>query len=592
MVNHGKLITCMAVFGISILAYFLLRESKQPVGDLVGWNRLSGDDMQQPSNADADFQAQRSFDRRELNRQQLDRAEIINRANIESIRRRQQTLNELARLRERKSVFISDVPVLEQTNSLRITNRFATNGAQVQNRQVIRNNFFSDPDFVSSGASRSSSRPLGNPRQAALNTAQTEKAAYDFVRPATQSPPEIIGSGTSTLLDEMLLGENTEYDAGQQNSAGSYSATNHPAMPQEVSVISQEILMTPPGNRVLTAPQASPGEPVLHTPRTSSPTQNDGSYDEMLLLPPANQSTLNQTKIPPTILQQVSQQVEYGKTLARRGAIYAARDEFVGAVRLISETLDQQTGGRRFSNALVEGFMALDEAEDFVSRDNQSHVILDVKRIAAYHRTDVLKRGANDLTPQQAMQQYYAHAERRLVDACGGHACASAAFHSLGKSFALRNNIDGKSNALAVPKSMVMYRIATSVDPVNSQSRNELAVLLARNGQLENAKQHLLTSLRINQTPAAWHNLAMIHNSLGEGGLAEQALDQFRLAQLEQGSSPSSSPVRWVSAEQLNALALPREQEIEAATRTAQRDQMQEGSTGKKTWLRPLKDWF
>ena len=58
------------------------------------------------------------------------------------------------------------------------------------------------------------------------------------------------------------------------------------------------------------------------------------------------------------------------------------------------------------------------------------------------------------------------------------------------------------------------------MDQTNSLAINELGVLLARCGQLEDAAQVLTQGLSIAPQPQMWHNLAMIHEKLGNAALA------------------------------------------------------------------------
>ena len=70
---------------------------------------------------------------------------------------------------------------------------------------------------------------------------------------------------------------------------------------------------------------------------------------------------------------------------------------------------------------------------------------------------------------------------------------------------------------------MVYYQAALLADDRNFRAGNELGVLLAKCGKLERAKQMFLRSLAISPQPATWHNLAKIHERLGETKLAAAA---------------------------------------------------------------------
>jgi hypothetical protein len=97
---------------------------------------------------------------------------------------------------------------------------------------------------------------------------------------------------------------------------------------------------------------------------------------------------------------------------------------------------------------------------------------------------------------------------------------------------------------------MVYHQAAMLVDPQNHLAANELGVLLARYEQWQEAKRVFLHSVAANPLPQTWHNLAVVHERLGEPSLAAQA--RFELNQVArqnpQAALPSRGPeVRWLS---------------------------------------------
>jgi hypothetical protein len=67
---------------------------------------------------------------------------------------------------------------------------------------------------------------------------------------------------------------------------------------------------------------------------------------------------------------------------------------------------------------------------------------------------------------------------------------------------------------------------------------NELGVLLARHGRLDEAKAALQYSARIAPQGAVWRNLAIIHHGMGEFDLAQRADWEYR-----QASSAAQTPI-------------------------------------------------
>jgi tetratricopeptide (TPR) repeat protein len=80
-----------------------------------------------------------------------------------------------------------------------------------------------------------------------------------------------------------------------------------------------------------------------------------------------------------------------------------------------------------------------------------------------------------------------------------------------------------------------------------------LGVLLARSGQLEEARDLLKQSLRVNPATQSWANLAKVHARLNEPQLAQLAKAEFiRTAQLPARVAPE---IQWKPMEQFNAEA-------------------------------------
>lgn len=203
-----------------------------------------------------------------------------------------------------------------------------------------------------------------------------------------------------------------------------------------------------------------------------------------------------------SVAQRAAQHIEYGKSLSRRGAAYAARQEFYAALTTLAQANDAQVGTNEFSHALRQGILAMKEAEDFVVRDAESQIGLNVGMVIETHQTGVLtKVEAERMTPIQAMQRYFAAAQQQLNYAGGSNVVAGEALFCLGKLHTSVSEADPTSSRLDLAKAMVYHQAALESDSNNYRSANELGVLMARSGRLEAAKELLKTSLRINPAP-------------------------------------------------------------------------------------------
>jgi hypothetical protein len=90
-----------------------------------------------------------------------------------------------------------------------------------------------------------------------------------------------------------------------------------------------------------------------------------------------------------------------------------------------------------------------------------------------------------------------------------------------------------------------LYRASLRANGANFCAANELGVLLAQSGRLEEARGLLLHSVRVSPQRVTWHNLAAVHARLGETRLAEQARAQAE-AMPQPRIVPSLPVVDWV----------------------------------------------
>jgi len=223
------------------------------------------------------------------------------------------------------------------------------------------------------------------------------------------------------------------------------------------------------------------------------------------------------------IARQADKKIRRGFELAGRRAYFAARAEFVGALRLISQGLDAQHRTTAHSRSLAAGLTALKEAEDFYPAGSRLEADLDLSSIIGGHRTPVLKEASTkDLTPMLALKSYFTFAQEQLASSAGQEVAGSMALHALGKLHAAVA-MEGGGMQAAEPKAMTFYQAALLVCPRNYMASNDLGVLLARCGNLREAEAALQHSLSIHRQPTGWQNLATVYEQLGQMELARQA---------------------------------------------------------------------
>ncbi len=239
--------------------------------------------------------------------------------------------------------------------------------------------------------------------------------------------------------------------------------------------------------------------------------------------------------------------IEAGFKLANKGALYAARSEFRQAIQAIAEALDARHGVTSHSQAIHEAFRALKEASDFAASGGG---VDRVAQIIGTHQTPALKHAAAHGVPALvAMQQYYAFAQHRMVAACGGAPVASTAMYAMGKlHMALADGeSQGEQNAA---QAMAFLQASLLVDSNNFAAANELGVMLARFGQLPEAREVLRHSASVHPTLETWKNLEVVHQRLGEDQLARRARTEWQRQSQREPATPSHpGGVHWVAPE-------------------------------------------
>jgi tetratricopeptide (TPR) repeat protein len=252
------------------------------------------------------------------------------------------------------------------------------------------------------------------------------------------------------------------------------------------------------------------------------------------------------------VARQADEQTHHGFDLAGRGAYFAARSEFLGALRLIAEGLDTEEKTDAHRRALAAALTAMKEAEDFLPCGSRSEAVLDLPGIIAAHATPVLKNEAKDVTSLTALNRYFTFAQGQFAAAAGREVAGSMALHGLGK---LHTALARKKISLATaaePKAMVYYQAAILVYPQNSLSANDLGVLLAQCGDYSDARTMLEYSLALSRQSATCWNLAVVYGQLGQAALADRAgrfaatLEQTEAARRKTAWGTANNSVRWI----------------------------------------------
>jgi tetratricopeptide (TPR) repeat protein len=262
------------------------------------------------------------------------------------------------------------------------------------------------------------------------------------------------------------------------------------------------------------------------------------------------------------IAREADAQTRHGFELAGRGAYYAARSEFITALRLMAQGLDADEHTTNHGKSLAAGLTALKEAEDFIPHGAKIEADLNLRSLIGGHVTPALKdQDAATLTPLAAMKAYLTFAQRQLAEAAGHETAGAMALHALGK---LHEQLAQKKTTglqITDSKAVVFYQAALTVCPESFMTANDLGVLLGKNGNYEDARRWLERSASLTRSPTVWNNLAAVYERLGRNDLAARARQQILVAQANpRATNPTSAAggnVRWVGPEAFGVRGLP-----------------------------------
>ena len=318
----------------------------------------------------------------------------------------------------------------------------------------------------------------------------------------------------------------------------------------------------------------------------------------MMELDPATSPIASTPEVMVGISQSAAQSavhhIEYGKSLARRGAMFAARQEFYSSLGVLAQANDSQSHSDRYTTALRNAVVALKEAEDFRVTDAESQVSMNVSHAIEAHATKIIDdTEAAQMTGGQALQRYLAYAGQQLEFAGGQNVVAGETLFSLGKLHSVQAMQEKDGDAMNVSRAMVYHRAALGADSKNYRSANELAVLLAQQGRTDTAKWLLKQSLTVNQVPQAWNNLAKLHQRSGEQQLATLAMNEYQISM--QQAAVGGTGVQWVNPQAFidaTPVDLEVRQSIAALPNAAEIQQASgESDDTKKSIAEKIKDW-
>lgn len=226
------------------------------------------------------------------------------------------------------------------------------------------------------------------------------------------------------------------------------------------------------------------------------------------------------TGLDPQLPPHIERRLSYAFDLAQRGAPYTAEAEFRAVLGLCALEMDAREGGTARRESLRQGLVALQEADQFGGDQVDWRDAADVRSLAVGHTTPVLVGAQRPVDSIQAVQAYYLFAEQRLNAACQGLPGASLAYYGLGRTIVL----PGTRIAHASGKAALFQRVALGIAPQNVLAANELGVLLAQHGQLQDAERIFQQCVATDASPQTWRNLAVVYARQGNEQASRSAL--------------------------------------------------------------------
>ena len=300
-----------------------------------------------------------------------------------------------------------------------------------------------------------------------------------------------------------------------------------------------------------------------------------------------------------------AKRVQYGKSLARRGAFFAAREEFLNALYLVAESHDRRSGRSNYSSRLKAGLLALDEVKSFgkITR-NQDTPQARQFVLGTLQTKIVAPQDGARYTRNQLIELFCQHASSEIVQSLGKSPAASESLFSYGKLLAAETKLEDAQEAINAQSSWAFFLAAATVNPQNHESTNELGARLLKSGQLAKAKEMFLQSVHGANSAVYWSNLAETHRQIAgvsqnpQERNSELSLAQQAAARAAAASQPTNQQAAkyWANTQQFQqGAAMPESNLGVAPTNNSPHPSAAAGDSGENgdgRFITKLKKWF
>ena len=376
--------------------------------------------------------------------------------------------------------------------------------------------------------SRLKSRPvdMASPSSTSATTAATRRTpqpAETKSQPATELAQRHPAPPTTRSVNERR---------GQNNSSTSVAVRARTTVSRERSgpVQSPGVSSLAVRSWTVARPQAEPALSPIRKP--SVPKQVTSNPDPAATVAKqwihAQPRVRYPVRVSNEIVELAGKHNEYARSLASKGAVLTAQDEYVQTLRLIAQAKDAVAKSERHRQSLTEALVTFKEADDFAAALAVVTTDSDVKRFISDHRSPVFKQTTRErISAFEALQTYYSFVVNRLSMSLGNDRVASDALCGLAQLQSFQFGTVHTEPTMGAAKSIVLFQASLAADATNSLAANELGVIYTRYGRLEQAKDAFLQSTLGSNQPEPWANLSTVYERLGNQQLARQAIDRY-----------------------------------------------------------------
>ena len=293
------------------------------------------------------------------------------------------------------------------------------------------------------------------------------------------------------------------------------------AMPEPVQAMPEQVRQTPKPVQQIPKPDAR--MPVRDVPAVRVDKQvrkvnwaeieMESVLNTETTFQPLQRPMLARLRANPQTEARAREHIRYGQSLARRRAYFAAREEFIRALLLISSSYNTEANFGAYPERFAQALTAMDEAGDFVFPGNGANRgSLYQQKILSHQSRLISPEAITTTSPMKAFGLYASFAQAQIEQSIGMSAAGSEALHALGKLESIAPETNAKQDGTRQAKTLIFYRAAHNIDPSNAVCANDLGVLLFETGSLPEAEEALKRSIGSSPTQRGWKNLAAVHS--------------------------------------------------------------------------------